>query len=258
MTNILIADFVTILFIFMRIFSAFISSPVFGHKSIPVITRLVLAFIISYMVFLSTNMQAVTGEISLWFLFITSAKEVITGLIIGFSLHIIFWGISYAGTLIGFDMGLTMAEVFNPMQDMNNNVIGEIIYTASLLIFFIINGHHYFIQALAASFNLIPLGNFSVTEPVINLLITYTGGVFIIAVKIASPFLVSFFLVHLAEGIISRVIPQMQVFFVTQPIKIALGLIIMVSIIPIYVYVIKNLLQSYENSLYQLIKAMGT
>ncbi|MFO7445028.1 MAG: flagellar biosynthetic protein FliR [Ignavibacteriaceae bacterium] len=258
MTDILVADFVTILLIFMRVFAALYTSPVFGHKSIPVISLVGLVFIISYIVFLSSNMPEITGNISLWFLFINSIKEIITGIIIGFSIHIIFWGISYAGTLIGFDMGLSMAQVMNPMEQVNNNVIGELIYTASILLFFIINGHHYFIQALVSSFDLVPLGKFTVTEPVIYLLIKYGAGVFIIAVKIASPFLVSFFLVHLSEGIIARVIPQMQVFFVTQPVKIALGLSMLIAIIPIYIFVIKNLLKSYEDNLYQLVKAMGT
>lgn len=258
MTNVLIADFVTILLVFMRIFAAFMSSPLFGHKSIPVISQVALSFIIAYMVFLSTNMTPVSEGISLWFLFINSIKEIITGLIMGYSLHIVFWGISYAGTLIAFDMGLTMAEALNPTEEMSNNVIGEILYIAAIMLFFIINGHHYFIQAVASSFHLIPIGKFTITEPVYQLLIKYTAGVFVIAVKIASPFLVSFFLVHLAEGIIARVIPQMQVFFVTQPIKLALGFSMLVALIPIYVFVIKNLLKNYEDSLYQLVKAMGT
>src|SRR5690606_30762497 len=227
MMNILIADFVTVLFIFMRIYPAFAIAPVFGHKSVPALVQISLAFIIAYLVFLSTGMKTINGEISLWFLFINSIKEIITGFVLGFSINLIFWGISYAGTLIGFDMGLSMAEVFNPMEEMNNNVIGELIYIAAILLFFIINGHHFFIQALTSSFSLIPLGKFTINQPLLEVLIKYAGGVFIIAVKIASPVIVSFFLVHLAEGIIARVIPQMQVFFVFQPVKIGLGFIIL-------------------------------
>jgi flagellar biosynthetic protein FliR len=84
----------------------------------------------------------------------------------------------------------------------------------------------------------------------------YAVSVFVIAIKIAAPVLVSFFLIHIAEGIVARVIPQMQVFFVTQPLKIGLGFAMLAMVIPTYVYVIKSLLRSYEESLYQLIKAM--
>jgi flagellar biosynthetic protein FliR len=209
------------------------------------------------MIFLSSGMKTVSGEISLWFLFINGAKEAITGMILGYSMHIVFWGITYAGSLIGMDIGLSMAEAFNPMEEINTNVIGEIIYTAAILIFFIIDGHHYFIQALASSFSLIPIGKFTINSSVYELLVKYTGGVFIIAVKIASPIMVSFFLVHIAEGIIARVIPQMQVFFVTQPVKVILGFSMLIALVPIYVFVIKNMLKGYEDSLFTLIKSMG-
>ena len=63
---------------------------------------------------------------------------------------------------------------------------------------------------------------------------------------------------YIAEGIIARVIPNMQVFFVTQPLKIGLGFALLISVTPVYVYVIKNLLKDYEDNLFQLIKAMGS
>jgi flagellar biosynthetic protein FliR len=188
---------------------------------------------------------------------ILSIKEAITGLVIGFMLQFVFWGVSYAGTLIGFDMGLTMAEVFNPSADESNNIIGEFLYYGALMIFFIINGHHYIISSLKHSFSVIPLGKFTLTKPVYDLIIVYAASVFVIAVKIASPIMVSFFLIHIAEGIVSRIIPQMQVFFVTQPLKIGIGLLMLPAITPLYLYIIKNLLQDYESKLYNLIEAMG-
>jgi flagellar biosynthetic protein FliR len=190
-------------------------------------------------------------------LIILSIKEAITGLVIGFMLQFVFWGVSYAGTLIGFDMGLTMADVFDPSAEQNNNIIGEFLYYGALMIFFLINGHHYIISSLKFSFSVIPLGKFTLTKPVYDLIVIYSASIFVIAVKIASPIMVSFFLVHIAEGIVARIIPQMQVFFVTQPLKIGLGILMLASLAPLYLYLIKNLLQDYESKLYNLIEAMG-
>jgi flagellar biosynthetic protein FliR len=190
-------------------------------------------------------------------LIVLSIKEAITGLVIGFMLQFVFWGVSYAGTLIGFDMGLTMAEVFNPSADESNNIIGEFLYYGALMMFFMINGHHYIISSLKHSFSVIPLGKFTLTKPVYDLIVVYSASVFVIAVKIASPIMVSFFLVSIAEGILARIIPNMQVFFVTQPLKIGVGILLLASITPLYLYVIKNLLQDYESKLYSLIEAMG-
>jgi flagellar biosynthetic protein FliR len=252
-----IIDFILVFLIFIRISTALISSPVFGSKTIPALPKVFLSLIIAYIIYLTIDRSVLASVPTGWMLIILSIKEAITGLIIGFMMQFVFWGVSYAGTLIGFDMGLTMAEVFNPSSEESGNVVGEFFYYGALMVFFLINGHHYIISSVKHSFSVIPIGKFTITKPVYDLLIIYSASVFIIAVKIASPIMVSFFLIHIAEGIISRIIPQMQVFFVTQPLKIGVGLILLSAITPLYIYVIKNLLQDYENKLYNLIAAMG-
>ncbi len=258
MTNILVKDFIIVLLIFLRITSAFIAAPVMGHKAFPMIPKLFLAFLISYMVFLSTNTSGLNVQFSLWWISITALKEIFSGLILGFMLNLVFYGISYAGTLIGFEMGLAIADVFNPAEDTQNNIIGEVIYIGAILIFFLINGHHYIIRGLAQSFQLMQIGDFSFSKPLYELIIGHSAAVFIIAVKISSPFIVSFFLVNIAEAILARVIPQMQIFFVSQPLRIGLGFFLLFALTPLYVYTIKNLLKEYEDNLFHLLKAMVT
>jgi len=258
MTNILVGDFILLLLVFLRIISAFLAAPIFSDESFPAVAKIFLAFVISYIVFLTIKANTTAFQFNIWWLFLNAIKEIATGLVLGFSLNFVFSGIQYAGTLIGFDMGLSMAEVLNPGSQSQNNIIGEILYFSAILIFFMINGHHYLIRALALTFKVVPIGSFTMSLPLHLLLVKMAGSVFIIAVKIASPIMVSFFLIHIAEGIIAKVIPQMQVFFVTQPIKIGAGLLLLVSIAPIYVYVIKNLLKTCEDDLYSIIKAMAT
>jgi flagellar biosynthesis protein FliR len=255
--EILVTDFTLILLIFIRIVSAFSATPIYSHESIPGQVKVFIAFIISFIVFSISNPANIAVEFNAWWLFGMAIKEIVVGLIIGFSLNLIFYGFSFAGTFIGFDMGLAMAQVMNPVEKTSGNVVGQIIYFLALMIFFIIDGHHYIIRALVFSFQVIPLGQFESNEGMFNLMLLYSSSVFIIAVKIAAPILVSFFLIHVAEGILAKMIPQMQVFFVTQPLKIGAGLVLLGSIIPVYVYVIKNLLGEFENKLYTLVRAMG-
>lgn len=252
-----IKEFIILFLIFIRISATFVSAPVFGSKVIPLLAKLFLALVVSYIIFLTIDTSYLADVPTGWMLVIFAIKEALTGLTIGFMMQFVFYGISYAGTLIGFDMGLNTAEVFNPNEEINGNVIGEVLYYGALLVFFLINGHHYLISSLKYSFSVVPVGEFSITQAVHSMIIKSASSVFIIAVKIASPIIVSFFLVHIAEGIISRLIPQMQVFFVTQPLKIGLGLVILTAVVPIYVYVIKNLLKDYERQLTILIQNMS-
>ena len=257
MINVPVGEFILVILIFLRIVAAFTTAPVYGHQAVPVLVRVLLSMVIAYIIFLTIDKTNIVVETSLGWLVTNAFKEIITGLIIGFMMNFVFHGVSYAGNLIGFDMELSMAESLNPFDATSSNVIGQLLFFGTVLIFFLINGHHYVISALVYSFSVIHLGKFAVNEPVYNLLVKYSATVFVIAVKIASPILVSYFLVFLAEGIMTKVIPQMQVFFVTQPLIIGMGFILLVGLVPIYVYVIKFLLKDYENNLALLIKAMG-
>ncbi len=258
MNHILIFDFIIVLLIFLRIVSAFLAAPIFNNEAIPFLAKIFLAFVIAYIIFLVRDNSAVKVETGLFWLFVNAGKEIITGLLIGYSLNLAFYGFSYAGSLIGFDMELSMAEALNPMDNTDTNILGEAIYMGAILVFFLINGHHYLIRALAYSFTVIPLGKFSVSKPVYDLIIKYSASVFIIAIKISAPFLISFFLINVAEGIIARVIPQMQVFFVVQPLKIAIGFILLIMTTPLMIFAIKNLLKSFEDNLFTLVKVMGS
>lgn len=255
--EILVTDFTLILLIFIRIYSAFAATPIYSHASIPAQVKIFIAFIIAFIIFSITKEANIAVEFNAWWLFSMAIKEIIVGLIIGFSINLIFYGFNFAGTFVGFDMGLAMAQVMNPIEETNGNVVGQIIYFMALMIFFIIDGHQYVIRALVYSFKIIPIGEFKASEALFGLIIKYSASVFIVAVKIAAPILISFFLIHIAEGILARMIPQMQVFFVTQPLKIGVGFILLASILPVYFYVIKNLLEQFEDKLYTLVKVMG-
>ncbi|MEJ2615757.1 MAG: flagellar biosynthetic protein FliR [Ignavibacteriaceae bacterium] len=233
MNHILIFDFIIVLLIFLRILAAFLAAPIFNNAAIPVLAKIFLAFVIAYIIFLVRDNSAVKVETGLFWLFINACKEIITGLLIGYSLNLAFYGFSYAGSLIGFDMELSMAQALNPLDNSDTNILGEAIYMGAIL-------------------------KYSISKPVSDLIIKYSASVFIIAIKISAPFLISFFLINVAEGIIARVIPQMQVFFVVQPLKITIGFVLLIMTTPLMMFAIKNLLKSFEDNLYILVKAMGS
>ena len=257
MSDILVSDFIILLLIFFRILSAFVSAPIFSNEVIPVISKIFIAFLIAYVIFSFIDKSQINIEYNTWFLASNLIKEIIIGLTIGFSMNIVFFGINFAGSLMSFDIGLSAAQLLNPLDGSQSDAIGNVLFYMAVLVFLLINGHHYLIQSLYSSFKIVPLGKYVINQPVYDLLMKYSFSVFIIAIKIASPILVSFFLVHIAEGIMSRVIPQMQVFFVTQPLKIGLGFGLLAVAVPTYLYVLKGLLGSYEESLFKLLKAMS-
>ena len=84
-------DFIIILLIFLRIFSAFVSSPVYSHKAVPVLVKIFLSIIISYIVFLTIDKSKIIVETNLGWLFTNAITEIFTGLLIGFMLNFVFY-----------------------------------------------------------------------------------------------------------------------------------------------------------------------
>lgn len=256
MIEILVSDFIILLLIFIRIISAFSAAPIYNHQAIPVPVKVFIASVISYIIFSAISQTKILVEINFIWIAVNVIKEIITGLIIGFTINLIFYAVSFAGSLIGFDIGLSMSQILNPVDGMGSNVIEETIYLLAILIFFAIDGHHHLIRALVYSFTLVPLGTYALNKTVYDSIIMMTASVFVIAVKIASPILVSYFLINIGEGILSRIIPQMQVFFVTYPIKLGIGFLMLATLTPLYVYLIRGYLYDFENRLFELIRLM--
>jgi flagellar biosynthetic protein FliR len=190
-------------------------------------------------------------------LFFLGIKEVLTGMIMGFMLNFVFYALSLSGYLLSREIGLMMANMFDPNAQNQDNIMGVLFIFMGIIIFFIIGGHEYIIKSVSYSFHIIPLGKLTFNESVIELFIKYSAAIFVLAVKIASPLIVAFFFVHVASGIISRVSPSFQVFFVLLPLKLGLGLFLMFLMIPVFAFTIRDLLAGYEDKLYHLLTIMA-
>jgi flagellar biosynthetic protein FliR len=257
MTELLISDFLTGLMIFIRIGAMFSFAPIYNSDSVPVLVRLALALVITYIIFFNVEPYPFKEDDSILILIIFGFKEVFVGIIMGFTLNIVFLGISFAGLLVGRDMGLAMSSMFDPVSGDDGNIVATLLSMAAIIVFILINGHHFVVQSLSYSFKVIPIGEFAVTGSAVELIIKYSGSIFILAVKIASPVIVAYFLIHLASGIIARVSPSFQVFFVLLPLKIGLGVFLIVLVMPLYIYLFRDLMYEYEDKLLEIVKVLS-
>ena len=257
MTELLISDFITGLMIFIRIGAMLTIVPFYNSNSIPTLVRLALSLILTYIIFFNVEAYPFKADDSLALLFIFGFKEVFVGVIMGFTLNLVFQGISFAGLIVGRDMGLAMSSMFDPVSGDDGNIVATILSMAAVIVFILIDGHHFVVQSLSYSFTLIPIGGFVVTESAYELIIKYSGSIFLLSVKIASPLIVAYFLIHLASGIIARVSPSFQVFFVLLPLKIGLGLFLLVLVMPLYIYLFRDLMYEYEDKLFEIVKVLS-
>jgi flagellar biosynthetic protein FliR len=131
--------------------------------------------------------------------------------------------VEFAGEIIGFQMGLSIAQVYNPISGATSNPLGRFLTVAFLLVFLVLDGHHYILRALVVSFEVVPLAgaNLAATGP---LLLGWTGQLFITALRLAAPFMITIFMLDAALGVFARLIPQADLFSLGLPLKLFAGL----------------------------------
>jgi flagellar biosynthetic protein FliR len=152
--------------------------------------------------------------------------EVLIGIAIGFSVRIILTAMQFAGSAIAFQTGLAFAQSVDPANGGQSTLFGTFMSVLSVALIFATDLHHLLLMAMHDSYMLfkpgsaIPIGDFAQVA-----VQTLTSG-FRIAMQLAGPFLVFGLIFYLGGGVLSRLIPQVQVFFLAMPLNIMLGLIL--------------------------------
>jgi flagellar biosynthetic protein FliR len=231
------------------------TAPVFSYSFIPAQIKISIAIFFSLALFPLLRDQLPKMNLDFLSFVIAVLLEIGVGLMIGFTTTLIFFGMQLAGELIGFDIGLNIASSFNP-EIGSSAISGQLLYYLALLIFLILNGHHFIIDSIKISYSTVPISGFVLNDVFYKKLIEISSFMFVVAVKIAAPIIIAMFLTNVALGILSRVVPQMNIFMVGFPIKIGFGLAILMITIPFIVFVFKKLLMNFEFNVVELIKYM--
>ena len=248
--------FVVFLLVFIRTGSMFATAPLYGHQSIPVQLRIWTAGLFSFAIFPLIAASTPSISLDLGSLIVLAIQEVIIGAAIGFCLNIIFHGVVYAGELFGIVMGFSIANIVDPQNGFDVPVIGQIQYIVAIFIFLIMDGHLFLIQALKMSYDAVPVSGLQLTGGVVDTFVRMTGMVFLSAIKIGAPVIVSLFLTDVLLGVMAKMVPQVNVFFVGLPLKTGVGLFALMASLPFFVFVFEKLLDVFESDVVQMIRQM--
>ena len=158
------------------------------------------------------------------------AKEVFVGFTLGFVASIVFQAVLVAGRIIDFQRGSSMGELLAPQVQQQVSQLGQFKIQLAIVIFLAIGAHRFFISALIKSFEFIPATKFPQFEAGwtqgAEFIAVLTGSVISIGVQLAVPAVLALLLTDLFFGLINRVAPQANVFFLSLPVKMAMGLFV--------------------------------
>jgi flagellar biosynthesis protein FliR len=218
--------------VFLRTGAFLMALPLVNSPSVPVFFRIGLTFVVSLLLFPVLNLGPLPFLADAFSLAVAAAGEILLGLLAGMSIRLVFEGVQLAGQLMGYQMGMAIAEVLDPATEDQVAMLAQFLSLMATLIFLIINGHHGFIRTLVQSYELVPPLGFHVNGPVLEGLVRLTAEMFIIGLKAGAPVVVALMLGTVAFGLVARAAPQMNIFVVSMPLSIAVGLIFLGMSLP--------------------------
>ncbi len=220
------------LLVFARTGAMLMLLPAIGDAGVPARVRLALALAVSLalvpVVGHSYVLPANPGPMQLGLLI---AKEVTAGVVVGAMARIIMSALAVAGNLIATQTGLAYAQTFDPTMGEAGAVVENFLTLLGTVLIFATNLHHLAIGAIQGSYALIPPGQPLPTGDLAELAIRLTSASFALGFQLAAPFIVFGFAFYAALGILARLMPQMQVFFVAMPVNILVGLTLLMLVL---------------------------
>ncbi len=231
------ADFTQLLLAYAllmgRILPVILLTPFLGGEAVPSEVKLGLGVMIGMVLYPAIISVSNNIPISAVLIIALMLKELFIGMSMAFVVNLVFDAAQIAGSLIDTMSGITQAQLMVPQLQQNVSLFANLKIQLVTVIFITLSGHHVVINAFADSLNMVSLDQYPRFShgfwPFFELILRVFGDLSRIALALSSPVLLATFMTDLALGMINRVAPQVQVFFVAMQIKPAVTGIVMIS-----------------------------
>ena len=221
----LVSGVFAFMIIFVRFGTALMIMPGIGDSFVPNHIRLYIALGIS-LALTPVLMRIVPTPIPAFgTLLMLLGIEFVTGLFIGSVARVLMMALDTAGMLISMASGISNAQVFNPSLAVQGSVFGAFMSVMGVTLLFVTNLHHLLLMGLVESYEMFPIGGVPDTGSMAELMARAVSASFLTGFQIAIPFVVISLLLYIGMGVLSRLMPQVQVFILAIPVQILLALI---------------------------------
>ncbi|MDP9698480.1 flagellar biosynthetic protein FliR [Paenibacillus polysaccharolyticus] len=255
----LLQSFPVALLMFCRIASFFVTAPVFSARNVPTSFKVGISAFVTLTVYMTFGInQTVPTDLSYILLVI---REIIVGLLLGFTAYLLMTAVQTAGTFIDLQIGFGMANVYDPMTGASAPLTGNLKYAFAMLLFLTMNGHHYLLDGVVYSYRWIPLSNQFYMRladgSIAEFLVRTLGQSFMLAFQMAAPIVVALFLTDVGLGFLAKTAPQFNVFAVGMPLKLLVGLAILLLLVPSFGFIFSQLFEAIFKSMEKLLGTIG-
>lgn len=217
--------------VLIRISAFILVVPVLGYQAIPVRIKAATVLLLS-MFFASILPVEVSSQISVVQIILLLCSEAVYGLALGLITALVFAGVRVAGRIAERQMGMAMAQVVDPLTGERAQPLSMLLEMIFIIMFLAANGHHLFLLMISRSYQTVPVGTIPSIQTLTAGTIAAGATMFTIGLQLAAPILAAFLLLMVALGVLARITPEMNILFISLPMRIGLGLFMAMTIIP--------------------------
>lgn len=221
--------------VFLRVGGILFALPVIGDSPTPVRVRAFMALALTVGLYplipagwapaLSVDALQIASYV---------VRELLIGLVVGFVARMAFDGVLMAASIVSYQMGFGTANLFLPDFSSQLDAFSAFHRMVVMLIFLTLGMHHVFIAAMVDTFRIIPGGAAGLEGPIGTILVEITGGIITTGIQLAAPILVALLFTMAALGLVSRTVPNMNVFVMSFPISFFVGMVVYAATLPFF------------------------
>lgn len=246
----------TFIFPLARILALMASAPVFSNAALSPQIRLVIGLAVALGLAPALPPMPPVSPGS-WLGIAVLAQQILIGVVLGFTLRIVFSAVDLAGELIGLQMGLGFATFYDPQSGAQTPVVSEFLGLLTTLLFLAMNGHLLAFSVLAESFKLLPVGATLFASKGLAVMLAWTATLFSAGLMLALPIITALLIANIALGILARVAQSLNIFAVGFPVTIVSGFMVLMLSLPYFGTAMEHLYDRGFVALSGVLRAAG-
>jgi flagellar biosynthetic protein FliR len=185
------------------------------------------------------------------------AQQILIGVMLGFTLRLMFAAVDIAGELIGLQMGLSFAMFYDPQNAAQTPVLSEFLGLIATLLYLAMNGHLLSLAALAESFTLVPVSATPFAAKSFAAVVAWAASLFSAGLLMSLPLVAALLIANLAMGVLARVAPQLNLFAVGFPVTMVAGFTVLMISMPYFGAALERLFEQGFSALHTVMRAAG-
>lgn len=251
-----IAEILRFAIVLLRVSGIMLLAPFFSSQSIPMQARIAFTLTTTLALTPALPLQSIPTNVDLGAIVPLFFSEMMFGVVLGLVATFVFAGIQFAGQIISFQLGFSVINLVDPQTNVESPVFSFLQNYIALLFFLMMNGHHWFLQAVDESFRTLPVGGIHLSAPVVGSIIQLSAQILIIGLRIAGPIIAVTVIADIVLGVLGRTAPQVHIFIIGMPLKLLVGFACLSFSFYFVPYLLESIYGSLAKTVFSLVHRM--